>query len=266
MKETYDAAMTRGVFPWEGGYTNDANDPGGPTNWGITIADARAYWKPTASAADVKSMPKSMAEDIYRKHYAIPIRYDDLPAGVDISVLDYAINSGVGRSGKVLRRLVGLPDNTSAVTDEVIAAVKKRDPKALINAIDNERLAFLKTLKIWPTYANGWSRRVTECRTLALALLQAFPLTPVSTPLSNRPSTGKGKVPEPKVIKNIVVAGGGAGSAGLIAWAHQHPSLTLLSIGGAVAAIAGVIYLINRRHESQQTAATPGITPVPEAA
>ena len=39
---TYAAAMVR-VFADEGGYTNDPVDPGGATNWGITIIDARKY-------------------------------------------------------------------------------------------------------------------------------------------------------------------------------------------------------------------------------
>jgi uncharacterized phiE125 gp8 family phage protein len=34
----------------------------------------------------------------------------------------YGVNSGIGRSGKVLRRVLGLPDNTSVVTDQVVAA------------------------------------------------------------------------------------------------------------------------------------------------
>src|SRR3990167_11046994 len=111
MKNTYSEAMRSGVFPHEGGYTNHPSDPGGPTNWGITITDARKYWKSNATAADVREMPKTVAEDIYRKHYASPMQYDNLPAGVDYSVLDYAINSGIGRSGKVLRRGCGLAGN-----------------------------------------------------------------------------------------------------------------------------------------------------------
>jgi lysozyme family protein len=97
---TYDAAMIR-VFGDEGGYTNDPVDPGGATNFGITIIDARKYWKPNATPADVKTMPKAVASDIYRKHYANPMRYDDLPAGFDYSILDAAINpvSAVLRPG-----------------------------------------------------------------------------------------------------------------------------------------------------------------------
>jgi hypothetical protein len=40
MHWTYEPAMEQGVYPHEGGYTNDPRDPGGPTNWGITIYDA----------------------------------------------------------------------------------------------------------------------------------------------------------------------------------------------------------------------------------
>jgi lysozyme family protein len=55
------------TLTYEGGYTNDRRDPGGATNWGITIFDARLYWKHDASPADVKAMPKSVAIDIYRR-------------------------------------------------------------------------------------------------------------------------------------------------------------------------------------------------------
>lgn len=262
MQSTYDTAMTRGVFPHEGGYTDEATDPGGPTNWGITIGDARAYWKPTATSVDVRIMPKATAEDIYRQHYATPVHYDDLPAGVDYSVLDYAINSGVGRAGIVLRRLVGLPDNTSAITPEVIAAVKKRDPVALINAINSERMRFLSGLKNWPTYANGWTRRVGEVRVMSLSFAAQKNLPAVS----NSPAQGKGMVPEPRTAKKIIVVAGGAGGTGLIAWAHQHPALSLLTIVAAICVISGIVFLVNLRHHSQQMAATPGVKPVPEAA
>jgi lysozyme family protein len=53
------------------------------------------------------------------------------------------VNSGIGRSGKVLRRVVGLPDDTSAITDQVLAYTRARDPKVLVAAICDERLAFL---------------------------------------------------------------------------------------------------------------------------
>ena len=151
---TYDEALRR-LLVHEGGYTNHPSDPGGPTNFGITIYDYRKYVKPNATAADVRAMKLDEAKSIYRTKYWAAQRCDDLPAGVDDSVFDYGVNSGIGRSGKVLRRVVGLPDNTSVVTDEVLNAVAKRDAKAVIVAINDERLRFLKSLKTWPVFGAG---------------------------------------------------------------------------------------------------------------
>ena len=57
------------------------------------------------------------------------------------------MNCGIGRSGKVPCRIVGLPDTTHVVTDEALRAVAGRDPSALVIAINDKRLAFLKHRK-----------------------------------------------------------------------------------------------------------------------
>src|ERR1700747_2155369 len=124
---TYDAAMVR-VFADEGGYTNDPKDPGGPTNWGITIYDARKYWKPNAKAEDVKTMPREVAVDIYKQHYAAPIRYNDLPAGFDYSILDASINSGLGRAIPWAGRALG----TNSVTIEPVVAFARTFPDKVV--------------------------------------------------------------------------------------------------------------------------------------
>src|SRR5262245_28680504 len=82
----------------------------------------------------------------------------------------YGVNSGIGRSGKVLRRVLGLPDNTSVVTDEVVAATRAIDPRTLITAICDERMHFLQSLKTWPVFGRGWSRRVAEVKSKALEM------------------------------------------------------------------------------------------------
>lgn len=51
----------------EGGYVNNPNDRGGPTNWGITQAVARA----NGYTGDMKALPRSTAVAIYRQEYAI---------------------------------------------------------------------------------------------------------------------------------------------------------------------------------------------------
>src|SRR5690606_4970986 len=110
------------VLEHEGGYSNHPNDPGGPTNYGITIADYRRYVKADATAADVRAMRLDDAGAIYRAAYWNALRCDSLPPGLDYAVFDYGVNSGVGRAAKVLRRLLGLPDS-GGITEAVLTAV-----------------------------------------------------------------------------------------------------------------------------------------------
>jgi uncharacterized protein (TIGR02594 family) len=168
----YDASLAR-LLVHEGGYSNHPSDPGGPTNYGITIHDYRKYISSSGTAADVRSMTVDQAKTIYRRRYWDVQRCDQLPAGVDYAIFDYGVNSGIGRSGKVLRRVLGLSDGTAAISDEVIAAVGRRDPKVLASAICDERLAFLRGLATWPTFGRGWGRRVAEVRAAALAMAGA---------------------------------------------------------------------------------------------
>ena len=153
----YSDAIER-LLKSEGGYVNHPSDPGGPTNFGITLADYRKYKKAKATAADVRRMKVSEAKDIYRGKYWNAIRGDELPAGVDYCLFDYAVNSGTGRAPKVLQRVLAVAVS-GRVDDETIAAATEADAKAIINAICDERLRFLKSLKTWAVFGAGWSRK-----------------------------------------------------------------------------------------------------------
>jgi lysozyme family protein len=245
MRSTYDEAIAR-VFAHEGGYSNHPSDPGGPTNWGITIADARKHWKPGATAADVRAMPKSVAAEIYRTAYAAAVRYDELPAGLDYAVLDYAINSGVGRAGKVLRRWLGLPDDSAQVTDTVLAAVRARDARAGVVWICDERLAFLKSLKTWPVFGAGWGRRVAAVKTAALRMTEGSAGAKGEAdagPPTSSASPGKGVVPVSSAAQKGTA--GGIAMAGAIAAQQAQQAgarpLVIVSIVllAAVLAVAG---------------------------
>jgi lysozyme family protein len=169
VKSTYEVCLPL-LLAHEGGYTNHPSDPGGPTNFGITIFDYRKYVKPEATAADVRAMTVEEAKKIYRARYWGAQRCDELPAGLDYAVFDYGVNSGIGRSAKVLRRLLGLPDRPATIDDDVIAAAHALDTKVLVTGICEERLRFLRSLRTWPVFGTGWSRRVADVKVKALAM------------------------------------------------------------------------------------------------
>ena len=235
-RSTYDESLRR-LLAHEGGYTNDPADPGGPTNFGITIYDYRKYVKPSATAADVRAMKVEEAKAIYRAKYWDAQRCDDLPAGVDYAVFDYGVNSGIGRSGKVLRRALGLPDDDWHTTDAVIAAAAKADAKQLIASICDERLRFLQSLRTWSVFGKGWGRRVPDVKTVALAMAASAPspdFAPVAAP-------GRAVVPMAKGAQQgsagAVVAAGAAAAQ----QAHQGGSSTGVVVAIIVAAIVAAI-------------------------
>lgn len=144
----------------EGGYVNHKLDPGGATNHGITQAvydaDRRDKRLPTRS---VKLITEAEVSDIYRTRYANPIRYDDLPAGVDYATLDAAVNSGVSRGAKWLQLSVGATADGKVGT-QTVAKANAAEPIRTIKSICSRRLSFVQSLKTWATFGKGWGRRI----------------------------------------------------------------------------------------------------------
>jgi lysozyme family protein len=258
----YDASLAR-VLKHEGGYTNHPSDPGGPTNFGITIHDYRRYIKASGTAADVRAMKLADAAKIYRARYWHALRCDELPAGLDYAVFDYGVNSGIGRAAKVMQRLLGIGAGT-AMTDTVIAAVRDTRPSALIGRLCDERLAFLKSLRTWPVFGVGWGRRVAEVRRDALAMAKGTAVAPSASPAAS----GKGNVPAPKTARaattaGAVVAGGGAAQAAASSGASWSIVIAILA-GGVLCAIAGWIgWTLWHKHRQEAPALIPPAEPVP---
>lgn len=200
----------------EGGYGNHPSDPGGPTNFGITIHDYRKYVRPGSTAADVKAMTRQEAERIYRARYWDTLRCDELPAGVDYAVFDYGVNSGVGRAARVLQRVCAVPDD-GALGPVTMRAVAARDAKSLVGAICDERLQFLQNLRTWPVFGKGWARRVAEVR--ATALRWAGGAGAAATP--KKPAPGRAVVPVAKAAQQASATGAAAAGVAATVQAQQ---------------------------------------------
>ncbi len=163
------------LFEDEGGYCNDAGDPGGPTKWGI-IYDDLIQWRGlprTASKASriaaVQAVTKDEAAAIYKAKYWDALRCDDLPAGVDYAVFDYGVNSGIRRAARVLQRIVGAKAD-GVVGGMTLAAVGRMAPEKIIDGLSDERLGFLQRLRTWRIFGRGWKRRVVHVHADALLM------------------------------------------------------------------------------------------------
>lgn len=210
MKNNFNDCLDR-LLKDEGGYTNNTNDSGGPTNFGITLKDYQLYINKQGTAKDVKEMAVDEARQIYRTKYWDALSCDSLPNGVDYTCFDYGVNSGLGRPRKALQRF------------------KSKVGADLINAINNERVTFLKALEASQpkdkVFDAGWMKRVSGVRSYSLQLAKNNTTGPV---------TGS------------IAAGA---TVGLSQYFHAHEAAIL--IGGLALAIligTGVHTYLNRKN------------------
>lgn len=140
----------------EGGYSNNPADPGGETNWGITVATARE----NGYLGSMKDMDQSVAKTIYAKKYWLDA-FDQLPYPVAFQVFDAAVNSGMGQAVRWLQRSVGTADDGKLGT-MTLQAAQSTDPTKLVMLFNAERLMFMTNLSTWSNFGKGWARRVAS--------------------------------------------------------------------------------------------------------
>lgn len=98
------------VIAIEGGYTNNPDDKGGPTNFGITLSTYKTI-KPYATANDVKNMTRQEAVEIYKKQYLINtnvILIYDVSPNIMECVFDATVNMGTAFAVKTLQRCLNV--------------------------------------------------------------------------------------------------------------------------------------------------------------
>ena len=94
----------------EGGYVNDPDDPGGATNFGVTLATLQRLGidktgDGRVDIRDVKALTRADAERIFVEHYFRKPRLAELPASVQASVFDMYVNAG-SNAVKILQRML----------------------------------------------------------------------------------------------------------------------------------------------------------------
>lgn len=164
MNANYGRSLQQ-VLKSEGGYTNNSKDPGGATNKGVTQA-VYDDWRRNHGLA-VRSVKEILPEEvtaIYKRQYWDSVNGDNLPAGVDYAVFDFAVNSGVGRAARFLQEVLGVMQD-GHIGPATIAAIHV--PTQCIDALCRKRLDFLKSLSTFATFGNGWTSRVISVEILA---------------------------------------------------------------------------------------------------
>ncbi len=167
--------IIRQILKSEGGYVNDARDPGGETNYGIS--------KRHHPDEDIKNMTPDRAKEIYTKDYWDVIQADKLPAPLAVIVTDHAVNAGPARAIRMLQELVGAEADgvVGPITIRLAKAFWSRNGTNTIKWYNKARIRYYRRLPGWAHFGDGWVHRVLEAEVLAVSWANVLALLDVAS-------------------------------------------------------------------------------------
>lgn len=164
MKGNFDACLAE-VLKHEGGWSNHSKDPGGMTNLGVTKATYEDWVGHAVNERIMRGLTVQHVKALYKVKYWDAVRCDDLPAGLDLCVFDFAVNAGPNRAARYLQNMVGAkadgqigPQTLSLVTQ----FVRGRSKTEAVMVYQDARTDYYKLLPTFGTFGKGWLRRVRE--------------------------------------------------------------------------------------------------------
>ena len=160
-----DAAFDRAVeivLAHEGGLVDDPVDPGGVTNFGISL---RSY--PELGAAGIRALTPEQAKEIYRRDWWLRYGWADLPEPIGAKLLDIGVNIGAEAVHRALQQALRAT-GAAVVEDGALGpatrtAVAQAEPAALVAALRSEVAGHYRLIAaLHPTeqrFLQGWLTR-----------------------------------------------------------------------------------------------------------
>lgn len=161
------------IVKHEGGFVDHQKDPGGATNWGVSLRYLKTLGQlgdidqdGDVDADDIRNMPKGFALTLYRDNWWSKYQYFRIAdQELATKVFDLAINMGAKQCHKLLQRACWAFGQTIK-DDGVLGGISF----ATINLIDATKLlAEFKRLAIQfyeslnkPEFIKGWKARVRD--------------------------------------------------------------------------------------------------------
>ncbi|WP_372069752.1 glycosyl hydrolase 108 family protein (plasmid) [Tistrella mobilis] len=167
------AAAIETVLAHEGGYIDDPDDPGGATNWGVSLRYLRAIGDLTLADVDgdgdvdvddIRQMTRAQAAAIYHREWWVRYGYGQLPVPVSAKVMDLAVNMGASQAHRIAQRALRAVDARQAVVDDgIIGPLTRRailsvDSGRLVTAIRSEAAGFYRGLVVAQPVRQKWLR------------------------------------------------------------------------------------------------------------
>lgn len=142
----------------EGGHSNDPDDPGGETRWGIS--------KKSYPQLDIENLSAVQAREIYHQDFWIPLRLDDVGSQRKANaIFDVAVNLGKYAAVRMVQKLCKVPVD-GLVGIQTIQAINDYLEWGFIIKLAKARADYYVALcQKNPTllkFLSGWLRRTID--------------------------------------------------------------------------------------------------------
>lgn len=174
------------ILRHEGGYVDNPNDPGGATNFGISlrfIADYPDYGDVNhdgkVDAKDIRQMTVENAKDIYRHFWWDKYGYGRIvDQTIATKVFDFSVNMGASRAHKLLQQAMNKAFGLRLVVDGILgnasygtlnAITDGKEEQQLLNAYSDQAWEFyqglIKNNPKLAVFQKGWKNRAYSINT-----------------------------------------------------------------------------------------------------
>lgn len=163
-------------------FTNDPNDPGGATNFGVSLKflmqtgdldkdgwlDGDLNHDGKVTVEDIRAMNESSASRLYDLYFWSKNGYSGIDDQVIATkVFDFAVNMGSVGANKCLQRAVRSANSSIILVDDgafgrvSLDAVNKAKPEKLLAALKSEAAGYYRAIKYKGStnYLTGWLNR-----------------------------------------------------------------------------------------------------------
>jgi lysozyme family protein len=161
------------ILKEEGGYSNDAHDPGGMTMHGIIQREYDAYRRRKGLPLQwVEKISVDEQNDIYFNEYWLP-RCPNLPAGLDLSFFNIAVNGGPSRATHLLQQSIGISADGvyGPATAQAVSVIEPADVTSIIRNFATAEMAWYRSLSTFKYFGKDWIGRAERCRAASLAMV-----------------------------------------------------------------------------------------------
>lgn len=161
------------IVAFEGYYSNDLDDPGGETKYGITLKTARNY----GYQGELIDLPLSLAQQIYVDEYIIKPKFDtviEITPALGHKLVDAGVNCGIVRSSLWFQKALNAlsrdgSDYPKIAEDGIIGINTLKSYKMLLEKrgtvkgcqlimklVDGQQSTYYMSLDHLNKYTNGW--------------------------------------------------------------------------------------------------------------